>query len=181
MLVATSVAARGIDISGVDLVVQYRLPHDPGVVHRAGRTGRAGRSGTAVVPTARARAAASAPRRDIRTAFARGAPPGTARSCARRRPTRARAAAGARGAPDDKVVAYFADDARALLDECLGGAATDGAAAAPAGGARASRRCSRAASRRSRAVGALVALGAHGQAGMLTVRMRAPRARARAT
>jgi ATP-dependent RNA helicase DDX21 len=50
VLVATNVAARGIDVTGVDLVVQYRLPHDPEeYVHRAGRTGRAGRAGTAVV------------------------------------------------------------------------------------------------------------------------------------
>ncbi|KAI0565368.1 DEAD (Asp-Glu-Ala-Asp) box polypeptide 21 [Gracilaria domingensis] len=50
VLVATDVAARGLDISGVDVVVQYRVPHDTeSYVHRAGRTGRAGRSGTAVV------------------------------------------------------------------------------------------------------------------------------------
>eukprot|EP00178_Gracilaria_changii_P024251 TRINITY_DN730_c0_g3_i1.p1 TRINITY_DN730_c0_g3~~TRINITY_DN730_c0_g3_i1.p1 ORF type:complete len:806 (-),score=115.38 TRINITY_DN730_c0_g3_i1:12096-14513(-) len=50
VLVATDVAARGLDISGVDVVVQYRVPHDTeSYIHRAGRTGRAGRSGTAVV------------------------------------------------------------------------------------------------------------------------------------
>lgn len=50
VLVATDVAARGLDISGVDVVVQYRVPHDTGsYIHRAGRTGRAGKSGTAVV------------------------------------------------------------------------------------------------------------------------------------
>lgn len=50
VLVATDVAARGLDISGVDVVVQYRVPHDAeSYVHRAGRTGRAGKSGTAVV------------------------------------------------------------------------------------------------------------------------------------
>ncbi|KAJ1452113.1 P-loop containing nucleoside triphosphate hydrolase protein [Pelagophyceae sp. CCMP2097] len=50
VLVATDVAARGIDVRGVDLVVQYRTPRDAeGYVHRSGRTGRAGRDGTAVV------------------------------------------------------------------------------------------------------------------------------------
>lgn len=50
VLVATDVAARGLDISGVDVVVQYRLPQDgDSYIHRAGRTGRAGKAGTAVV------------------------------------------------------------------------------------------------------------------------------------
>jgi len=50
VLVATDVAARGIDVRGVDLVVQYRIPRDAeGYIHRSGRTGRAGRDGTAVV------------------------------------------------------------------------------------------------------------------------------------
>lgn len=50
VLVATDVAARGLDISGVDVVVQFRVPRDAeSYVHRAGRTGRAGKSGTAVV------------------------------------------------------------------------------------------------------------------------------------
>ena len=50
VLVATDVAARGIDISGVDLIVQYRMPQDPdSYVHRSGRTGRAGRSGVSLV------------------------------------------------------------------------------------------------------------------------------------
>lgn len=50
VLVATDVAARGLDISGVDVVVQYRIPMDSeSYIHRAGRTGRAGKNGTAVV------------------------------------------------------------------------------------------------------------------------------------
>jgi hypothetical protein len=50
VLVATDVAARGLDIPEVDLVVQHHFPNDPeAYVHRSGRTGRAGRSGTAVV------------------------------------------------------------------------------------------------------------------------------------
>lgn len=50
VLVATDVAARGLDIPEVDLVVQYHLPQDPeSYVHRSGRTGRAGRNGTAII------------------------------------------------------------------------------------------------------------------------------------
>jgi ATP-dependent RNA helicase DeaD len=49
LLVATDVAARGIDISDLSLVILYSLPqaHDH-YIHRAGRTGRAGEGGTAV-------------------------------------------------------------------------------------------------------------------------------------
>lgn len=49
VLVATDIAARGIDISDLELVVNYDLPDVPEVyVHRIGRTGRAGKSGMAV-------------------------------------------------------------------------------------------------------------------------------------
>lgn len=49
ILVATDVAARGIDISGLSHVINYSLPQDPeSYVHRIGRTGRAGKEGTAV-------------------------------------------------------------------------------------------------------------------------------------
>ena len=48
-LVATDVAARGIDVTDLELVVNYDLPYDPeDYVHRIGRTGRAGRKGRAV-------------------------------------------------------------------------------------------------------------------------------------
>jgi len=48
ILVATDVAARGIDVSGVDAVFNYDIPLDPEYyVHRIGRTGRAGKSGKA--------------------------------------------------------------------------------------------------------------------------------------
>ena len=49
LLVATDVAARGIDISGLTHVINFSLPQDPeAYVHRIGRTGRAGKQGTAV-------------------------------------------------------------------------------------------------------------------------------------
>ncbi|HEX5056181.1 MAG TPA: DEAD/DEAH box helicase [Gammaproteobacteria bacterium] len=49
VLVATDVAARGLDVEGIDLVVNFEMPrngHD--YVHRIGRTGRAGRKGLAI-------------------------------------------------------------------------------------------------------------------------------------
>jgi ATP-independent RNA helicase DbpA len=49
ILVATDVAARGIDIENLDLVVNFDLPAQPEVyVHRIGRTGRAGKRGMAI-------------------------------------------------------------------------------------------------------------------------------------
>ncbi len=49
ILIATDVAARGIDVDDVDAVVNYDIPHDAErYVHRIGRTGRAGRVGKAV-------------------------------------------------------------------------------------------------------------------------------------
>ena len=45
-IVATDVAARGLDVEGVTLVVNYDVPNDPdSFIHRIGRTGRAGRDG----------------------------------------------------------------------------------------------------------------------------------------
>jgi ATP-dependent RNA helicase RhlE len=49
ILVATDIAARGIDVQGIEVVVNYDLPEDPGsYVHRIGRTGRAGMEGRAI-------------------------------------------------------------------------------------------------------------------------------------
>ena len=49
MLVATDVAARGLDVSGVTHVINYDCPEDPDTyTHRIGRTGRAGATGVAV-------------------------------------------------------------------------------------------------------------------------------------
>ncbi|KAG0625387.1 hypothetical protein M758_2G051100 [Ceratodon purpureus] len=50
VLVATDVAARGLDIPNVDLVIHYEIPNDPETfVHRSGRTGRAGKAGSAIL------------------------------------------------------------------------------------------------------------------------------------
>ena len=49
ILVATDVAARGIDVNNLTHVINYALPQDPeSYVHRIGRTGRAGHEGTAI-------------------------------------------------------------------------------------------------------------------------------------
>lgn len=50
IVVATDVAARGIDVDRISLVVNYDIPYDTeSYVHRIGRTGRAGRSGEAIL------------------------------------------------------------------------------------------------------------------------------------
>src|SRR5215212_9930278 len=50
ILIATDVAARGLDVDRISHVLNYDIPHDPeSYVHRIGRTGRAGRSGTALL------------------------------------------------------------------------------------------------------------------------------------
>ena len=49
VLVATDVAARGLDVNDLTHIINYNLPDDPEVyVHRSGRTGRAGKSGISI-------------------------------------------------------------------------------------------------------------------------------------
>ena len=49
LLIATDVAARGIDVQGISHVINYELPDDTEVyTHRSGRTGRAGKSGISI-------------------------------------------------------------------------------------------------------------------------------------
>jgi len=49
LLIATDVAARGLDVDDIDVVFNYDIPQDPEYyVHRIGRTGRAGKSGIAI-------------------------------------------------------------------------------------------------------------------------------------
>ncbi|KAH7437048.1 hypothetical protein KP509_05G054100 [Ceratopteris richardii] len=50
VLVATDVAARGLDIPNVDLIIHFEIPNDPETfVHRSGRTGRAGKEGITIL------------------------------------------------------------------------------------------------------------------------------------
>lgn len=50
ILIATDVAARGLDVERISHVINYDVPHDTeGYIHRIGRTGRAGRSGQAIL------------------------------------------------------------------------------------------------------------------------------------
>src|SRR5690606_30827161 len=50
ILVATDVAARGLDVDRISHVINYDVPYDPeSYTHRIGRTGRAGRSGEAIL------------------------------------------------------------------------------------------------------------------------------------
>ncbi|MCX5777184.1 MAG: DEAD/DEAH box helicase [Candidatus Firestonebacteria bacterium] len=49
ILTATDIASRGIDVTGIELVINYDIPEDPeNYIHRIGRTGRAGKSGHAI-------------------------------------------------------------------------------------------------------------------------------------
>ncbi|XP_052194443.1 DEAD-box ATP-dependent RNA helicase 3, chloroplastic [Diospyros lotus] len=77
VLVATDVAARGLDIPHVDLVIHYELPNDPETfVHRSGRTGRAGKEGTAVLMfTSSQRRTVSSLERDVGCKFEFVTPP----------------------------------------------------------------------------------------------------------
>jgi ATP-independent RNA helicase DbpA len=54
LLVATDVAGRGIDVEGLDLVINYEFPQQTDIyVHRIGRTGRADRTGVAITLSGR--------------------------------------------------------------------------------------------------------------------------------
>src|SRR5262249_3776649 len=93
VLVATDVAARGLDIDDIDLVVNFDVPmHAEEYVHRIGRTGRAHRAGKALtlVSEVDARRAAQierllghAVRRETVEGFAAGRPEGEHRRAAR--------------------------------------------------------------------------------------------------
>jgi superfamily II DNA/RNA helicase len=99
LLVATDVAARGLDITGVSHVVNYDIPNSPDVyVHRIGRTGRAGESGRAVtLITPKQRRDLEAIKRHARAELEEWSPDGAARERALREARgRSRPARGAR-------------------------------------------------------------------------------------
>lgn len=78
VLVATDVAARGIDVDNVEMVVNYDIPLDTEYyVHRIGRTGRAGREGYAfTLATSKERSKLNQIERYAKTTIARGTIPG---------------------------------------------------------------------------------------------------------
>jgi ATP-dependent RNA helicase RhlE len=105
VLVATDIAARGIDVDGISHVVNYDVPNEPeSYVHRIGRTARAGAAGTAIslcdhdeVPYVRAiekLIRMSLPATDRRSSPGRSLDPAPERQEGSRRPHRGR-----RGAP----------------------------------------------------------------------------------
>jgi ATP-dependent RNA helicase DeaD len=88
LLVATDVAARGLDITGVSHVVNYDIPNSPDIyVHRIGRTGRAGESGRAItLITPKQRGELEAIERHAKTEIEQWAPGGAANGKPERTP-----------------------------------------------------------------------------------------------
>ena len=86
ILVATDVAARGLDVERVNIVINFDIPMDPsGYVHRIGRTGRAGRAGKAILLVEpRERGLLRAIERTIRRPIPEMAPPSAAQLSATR-------------------------------------------------------------------------------------------------
>ncbi|MEA3223073.1 MAG: DEAD/DEAH box helicase [Thermodesulfobacteriota bacterium] len=87
ILVATDVAARGIDINNLSHVINYDMPQDPDAyIHRIGRTGRAGRKGTAIsFVTSRERRCLEIIKRTAGKAMLRGHIPGVGEVIAAKR------------------------------------------------------------------------------------------------
>ncbi len=85
LLIATDVAARGIDVSDLSHVIHYGLPDEPEVyIHRAGRTGRAGRKGVSIsIITSKMEERIRIIERRARITFARNAIPTGTEVCER--------------------------------------------------------------------------------------------------
>ena len=113
VLVATDVAARGLDIAGVDLVVHTAPPGDSDTyVHRSGRTGRAGRNGTSVLlHTDREERRLLNLENDLSFRFLKVGPPSTDEISA----ACATFAARRLDKVDEEVLKYFLPHARTLL------------------------------------------------------------------
>jgi ATP-dependent RNA helicase DeaD len=108
--VATDVAARGIDLPNLDLVVHADMPTNPDILlHRSGRTGRAGRKGVCVliVPVKRSAAAARVMERANVAVFMRGAP--TAAEIDQRYREQILQAASASAPPDESEAGFVAE------------------------------------------------------------------------
>lgn len=114
VLVATDVAARGLDIDSVDLVVHFNFPQDTeSFVHRSGRTGRAGRPGTCIALHGdREEWLLKRLAKETGATFERVAPPTTAQVMS----ASAKAAAAQLAAVNDpRLLSFFSAQAEALV------------------------------------------------------------------
>ena len=131
VLVATDVAARGLDVQDVDLVVHYNFPQDTeSFVHRSGRTGRAGRPGTAIaLHSEREEWMLKRLSKETGCAFTRISPPSTSDVMT----ASARTAVEALKTVDDALLPYFTAAAEALIAQRGGASALAAALAVVAG------------------------------------------------
>lgn len=121
--VATDVAARGIDLPNLDLVIHADIPSNPEtLLHRSGRTGRAGRKGLCalIVPLHRRSAAARVLRAANLEAATRGAP--TIAEIEARNRAQILAMAGESAAADDVDAGFIAELLRRVTPEQLAAA-----------------------------------------------------------
>jgi len=137
LLVATDVAARGLDVDRISHVVNYDIPTDPeSYVHRIGRTGRAGRAGEALLfVTPRERHLLAAIEKATRQSLAEMALPSAADVNATRKNKFADSITGQLGAPElplfrELITAYASEHDVPLADiaAALAVLAQDGAA-----------------------------------------------------
>ncbi len=114
ILVATDVAARGIDINNLSHVINYDMPYDTDAyIHRIGRTGRAGKKGTAIsFVTARERRYLETLKRTAGASMRRGHIPGVSEVLAAKR---ARIRFNIEQAKSDEKTGIYADLAAELL------------------------------------------------------------------
>lgn len=116
ILVATDVAARGIDINNLSHVINYDMPQDPDAyIHRIGRTGRAGRKGTAIsFVTSREHRCLEIIKRTTGSAMSRGHIPGVGEVIAAKRD---KVRFKIEQAITDDKIGHYADLAAELLEK----------------------------------------------------------------